>query len=207
MPASGMPVASTITSMPGCAISASRIGGDMRGALLQRVAERRRRELLGRPAGGRKLASRALDVEIGDRDDMQAARQPRLRQEHGAELAGADQADGDGPGFAFEEERAGSCGIDRFRAQRSTKCGRPGLRLRCPDACTSLTLHCPRAAPPASSARRPPAPWPPARRAPCARCWCRAPATRSCRRRGGGSCPRGPCRSRSRSSAARPECA
>src|SRR5262245_41255301 len=38
---------------------------------------------------------------------MQPARQPRLRQKHGAELAGADQADGDRltGSVAFEEQR------------------------------------------------------------------------------------------------------
>ena len=83
-----------------------RVGGDMGAALLQRVAERGRGILLGRPAGGGELAPRALDIEIGDADHVQALGQPRLRQEHGAELAGADQADGDGPagGFAFEQE-------------------------------------------------------------------------------------------------------
>ena len=37
---------------------------------------------------------------------MHAARMEHLRQEHGAELAGADQADGDGPagGFPFEQQ-------------------------------------------------------------------------------------------------------
>ena len=106
--------------MPGCAISASASAVTWVRALLQRVAERRRGELLGRPAGGRELAARALDVEIGDRDDMHAARQPRLRQEHGAELAGADQADGDGlaGGFAFEQE---GVEVHRFIASRSTR--------------------------------------------------------------------------------------
>ena len=106
MPASGMPVASTITSMPGHAISASASAVTWVRALLHRVVEGRRGKLLGRPAGGGELASRALDVEIGDRDDVQAARQPRLRQEHGAEFPGADQADGDRAAcdFTFEQE-------------------------------------------------------------------------------------------------------
>ena len=106
MPASGMPVASTITSMPRMCDQRLRVGGDMRGAVLQRVVERRGSVLLDRPAGGRELASGALDVEVGERHEMQAARQPHLREEHGAELAGADQADGDGLAFrfAFKEE-------------------------------------------------------------------------------------------------------
>ncbi len=37
---------------------------------------------------------------------MHAAREPHLREKHGAELAGADQADGDGSagGLAFEQQ-------------------------------------------------------------------------------------------------------
>ena len=48
---------------------------------------------------------RLARVEVGDADDVEPARRARLRQEHGAELAGADQADGDGPagGFPFEQ--------------------------------------------------------------------------------------------------------
>ena len=58
-----------------------------------------------RPAGGLELPAGARHVEIGDARDMHAARQPRLRQEHGAELAGSDHADGDWPasGFAFKQ--------------------------------------------------------------------------------------------------------
>ena len=106
MPASGMPVASTITSMAGCAISACASARDMGAARLERVAERSGGDLLGRPAGGRELAVGARDIEIGDADDVQTLGQPRLRQKHGAELAGADQADGDGAagGFAFEQQ-------------------------------------------------------------------------------------------------------
>jgi hypothetical protein len=39
--------------------------------------------------------ARAGDVQVGDACDMHAARQPRLRQKHGAELAGPDHADRD----------------------------------------------------------------------------------------------------------------
>ena len=48
---------------------------------------------------------------------------------------------------------------------------------------------------------------PRAGRAPCGRCSRPGTSEPSCRTRGGGSCPRGPCRSRSRAPAARPGCA
>ena len=105
MPAPGTPVASTITSMRGSAISASALSVIKVGALLVRVVERSGGVSSLRPAGGLELAARARDVEIGDAGDMQPARQPRLRQEHGAEFAGADHADGDrlAGRFAFEQ--------------------------------------------------------------------------------------------------------
>ncbi len=120
MPASGMPVASTITSMPGCAIIAAASAVTWVRRELHRVAERRCSELLGRPAGGGELAPGALDVEIGDRDDVQAAGQPRLRQEHGAELAGADQADGDGRPAASRSSRSVCRFMRRPKLSRSS---------------------------------------------------------------------------------------
>ncbi len=83
-----------------------RIGGDVRAAALQRVVKRGCGILLRGPARAFELGAGPLDVEVSDRDDVHALGQPRLRQEHGAELARADQADGDGAvrGFAFEEE-------------------------------------------------------------------------------------------------------
>ena len=105
MPASGTPVASTITSISGHAISASASSVTCRLRCLSASPSEVAANCFRRPAGAGELAPRALDVEIGDADDMQAARQPRLRQEHGAELAGADQPDGDRParGLAFEQ--------------------------------------------------------------------------------------------------------
>jgi hypothetical protein len=75
-----------------------RIGvrGDVGRARGDGLAERRGRELLRRPAGGGELPSCPPDIEVGDGDDVQALRQARLRQEHGAEFAGADHADPDG---------------------------------------------------------------------------------------------------------------
>ena len=86
------------------------IGGDVRAPLLQRVAERGRGDMLraGQPRG-RQLAARAPDVEVGDADHMQAPRAPRLREEHGAELAGADQADRHRP--------AGRRALEQLRVQ------------------------------------------------------------------------------------------
>ena len=105
MPAPGTPVASTITSMRGSAINASALSVISGGARLVRVVERFGGVCAVRPAGGLELAARPRHVEIGDARDMHAARQPRLRQEHGAEFAGADHADGDrlAGRFAFKQ--------------------------------------------------------------------------------------------------------
>ena len=48
----------------------------------------------------------ALGGKVRDADEMHAARAPHLREKHGAELAGADQADGHGPagGLPFEQQ-------------------------------------------------------------------------------------------------------
>ena len=101
-------------------------------ALLDRVAERGRGVLLGRPAGGRELAVARADIEIGDADDVQAPRQAGLRQEHGAELAGADQADGDRltGGFAFEQRDGGSWGDTGGAACPSPRNAGRGWRAR-----------------------------------------------------------------------------
>jgi hypothetical protein len=57
------------------------------------IVERRRRKGVLAPLGGAQLRAGAREVEIGKRDKMHAARAAKLRQEHGAELAGTDQAD------------------------------------------------------------------------------------------------------------------
>ena len=85
------------------------VGGDVQAPSLQCVAERRRGECFGGPAGARQLAARASDIEVGDADHMHALRAPRLREEHGAELAGADQADRHRP--------AGRCALQQLRVQ------------------------------------------------------------------------------------------
>ena len=81
------------------------IGRHMGAARLECIAQRCRGRHLFVPAGAAKLALGARDVEIGDADDVHAARQPRLREKHGAELAGADQADRHRPasGLPFEQ--------------------------------------------------------------------------------------------------------
>ena len=83
----------------------SGIVGDKGRARLMRVGERGGGILAVRPAGGFQLAMRARNVEIGDAGHVHALRQARLRQEHCAELAGADHADGHRPAgrFAFEQ--------------------------------------------------------------------------------------------------------
>ena len=50
-------------------------------------------ELLGTDADARQRFFRTRRVQIGDAHHVQAARALRLGQEHGAELAGADQSD------------------------------------------------------------------------------------------------------------------
>ena len=47
------------------------------------------------PADTRACLMRPVHIEIGDRHDMEAGGAPRLRQKHGAEFTGADQADAD----------------------------------------------------------------------------------------------------------------
>ena len=66
MPAPGTPVASTITSMRGSAISASALSVMKVAALFVRIGERRGGIGVVRPAGGVELAAGARDIEIGD---------------------------------------------------------------------------------------------------------------------------------------------
>jgi hypothetical protein len=70
-----------------------------------RVVERGGGESGVRPAGERELATGARHVEVGDAHHMHSTCQARLREKHGAELAGADDADGyrAAGGFAFEQ--------------------------------------------------------------------------------------------------------
>ncbi len=73
-----------------------RVLGDPGGAGLQRVGDGMRFALLDRPACGGQGGAGARAVQIGDPGDMHPGGEPRLREEHGAELAGADQADAHG---------------------------------------------------------------------------------------------------------------
>src|SRR6266478_3653826 len=91
MPAAGTPVASTITSISGKAMTAS---ASCVTCVRERLSQRGRANRFVVPPGRAQLAPRALDIEIGDREDAHPAREPRLRQKHGAELARADEADG-----------------------------------------------------------------------------------------------------------------
>jgi hypothetical protein len=75
MPARGSPVASTITSMPGCSITAS--------AFL-------------RPAAACKGGTRARRRQVGDAHDMEPRRLAGLGQKHRAEFAGTHEPDGHG---------------------------------------------------------------------------------------------------------------
>src|SRR5262245_30519959 len=79
----------------------------MRAAALERVAERRRGNRRVAPSGGAELAQGARDIEVGDGDDMHATGRPGLGQEHGAELARPDQADGHRPAGGLPLEQHG----------------------------------------------------------------------------------------------------
>ena len=106
MPAAGTPVASTITSISGHAITASASSVTWARPVFSASASDLAENCIRRPAGGAELFLRARDVEVGDADQVHPVRQPRLRQEHGAELAGADQADCHRPasGLPFEQQ-------------------------------------------------------------------------------------------------------
>ena len=87
MPAAGLPVASITTSTPSHRRSVEpavekRVAGDPRARPSRRCGRRR---------------ARAVGIEIGDHRDLQARDRRDLRQEHRAELAGADQAGPDRP--------------------------------------------------------------------------------------------------------------
>ena len=71
----------------------------------RRVAQVGRRELRLAPSARAQLVARALDVEIGEADEMHARRAAHLREKHRAELAGPDQTDANRPagGFPFHE--------------------------------------------------------------------------------------------------------
>ena len=73
----------------------------MGGAASTRLVERRRRESFLGPARKRQAFSGAIKVEIGDAKDVQAGRQTRLGEEHGAELAGADETGRNRPPFGL----------------------------------------------------------------------------------------------------------
>ncbi len=70
---------------------------EMSSPRLDGVGERGRRVRFRRPARRLELTARAVEIEIGEADEMQAGRHPRLGQKHRAELAGADQSDPDRP--------------------------------------------------------------------------------------------------------------
>src|SRR5581483_9373648 len=78
---------------------------DERGTARERVIERGGGISVGIPAGGFELILRARDVEIDHADEMHAARQAHLREEHGAEFSGTDEHDANGPsgGLALEQ--------------------------------------------------------------------------------------------------------
>ena len=109
-----------------------RVGADMRAAALVGIRDRFCQYRLFGPARRAQLIFCAPDVEIGDRDHMQAAREPRLCKEHGSELASSDQADRHraASGFALEqhgfETQTAPPFLERSAADRV--CGKLPLR-------------------------------------------------------------------------------
>ena len=47
---------------------------------------------------------RTFHIKVGDRDKMHAARARHLGEKHGAELASADQPDGDRPALSLARQ-------------------------------------------------------------------------------------------------------
>jgi hypothetical protein len=72
------------------------IVGQMGGATLTRRREGGGGELLGRPASGAARLARPLHIQVGNPQDLHPGGASHLGQEHGAELAGPDEADPDG---------------------------------------------------------------------------------------------------------------
>jgi hypothetical protein len=83
------------------------IGGDVGASGLARIAERACGKSQRVPARRGELRAGTRHVEIGDPDEMQAAHSARLSEKHGAELAGPDQPDGDGPAGSLPLEQLG----------------------------------------------------------------------------------------------------
>ena len=141
MPAPGSPVASMITSMSGCAISAMASSVTSVLPLLSASSSDVASILLGRPAGRHELASRARGgIRSATPTTCMPSRQPHLRQEHGAELAGADLPDRDRParglplkqhGVQIHEARPPSfCGKMTDRGAITMPIGKPPSRRR-----------------------------------------------------------------------------
>ena len=86
-----------ITSMSGFSISGHRVVGDAGFAAFQGFAKRSRRDLLLGPAHFGQPFAGARRHQIGEADEVHAGGEAHLREEHGAELAGADLADAHGP--------------------------------------------------------------------------------------------------------------
>jgi hypothetical protein len=70
-----------------------RVGGQVRRALIHRLAERARAEMRLLPAGADELIRGLAGRDIGDADDVKAGNALRLGEEHRRELAATDDAD------------------------------------------------------------------------------------------------------------------
>ncbi len=97
MPAAGLPVTSTTTSTSSRAIAAAPSSVKVQARIDGLV-----------PADMGGGAPGAVDVEVGDGGNAEAGRGRRLGEEHGAELAGADDGDADRPlGYRDGRRRGG----------------------------------------------------------------------------------------------------
>jgi hypothetical protein len=89
----------------GMAHQGAPIVGQMRVALPTRLGERDGRRHVGLPAQPRQVFPRARRRKIGDAQEVDAGRRRDLREVHRAELAGADQANAQRPGFSGAREK------------------------------------------------------------------------------------------------------
>src|SRR5262249_17895588 len=119
----------------------------------KRVLQRGRRNRLIIPAGGAKLAPRAGDVEIGHRNEMHPLGQTHLGDEHGAELARPDEADGNRTARSLPFEQHGveihavlrsSQGVELLR-QTNRELSSAGSYMRPADSVRTRVIGTPRA--------------------------------------------------------------
>ena len=117
-----------------------RVVGDMGLAGLQRLFDGARAELRLRPEGAFQRGARAVGRQIGDSGDLHPRSQPSLGQEHGAELAGADEPDRDRAAFGgaglqhaveVHDLSPYSAAVRRCASRQSSASSSIGVKSRC----------------------------------------------------------------------------